>query len=134
MSEKPLYTVLAHLVQARQNCINSGNAEWLAKHEERIVALVKEHMPSGSGIDSGVDIELDECTENKIVFYTSFHHMNDGGMYDGWTEHRITLLPSLVFGYELKITGPNRNDIKEHLHEEFSHALSTLVEQYKQEG
>jgi hypothetical protein len=55
-----LYTHLASLVQARLNCIESQNDEWLAKHQDRIESLVKEYLPSGSGFDSGTKLDLEE--------------------------------------------------------------------------
>ena len=58
-------------------------------------------------------------TPDKLVFYTSFHHMNDNGFYDGWTEHTVTVRPSLQFGFNMKISGQNRNEIKYHLHDVF---------------
>ena len=120
---KKLYSEIASLVQARLNCINSGNTEWEAKHEEKILALVKEYLPSGSGIDCGTEIDLDASNPNKLVFNFSYHHMNDGGMYDGWTEHKAIVTPDLASGFSLTITGRNRNQIKEYLHEVYSNDL-----------
>ena len=122
---KPLYQESASLVDARLRCIETGNNEWKVKHEERLIALCKEYMPSGSGIDCGTKIDLDASTPDKLVFYAPYHHMNDGGMYDGWTDHSFTVTPSLQFGYRLKIGGRDRNNIKEYLHDVFSTALDS---------
>ena len=118
-----LYEVIASTLTARQNCIKSGNAEWLEKHTATLRDL-ESFLPSGSGVDSGSRISEDESTGDKIVIDLGYHHMNDGGMYDGWTEHRVTVRPSLAFGIVLSIGGRNRNDIKECLHEITSNALS----------
>lgn len=118
-----LYQQLASLVTARLNCIKSDNQGWLKTHTDRILVLVKDNMPSGSGIDCGTKIDLDASTPEKLVFLTSFHHMNDGGMYDGWTQHKIIVTPSLAFGFNLKITGRDRNEIKEYLHDTYHIAL-----------
>ena len=127
----PLYRKLAALVAARLNCIDgsvlAGANEWKVKHEEAIRKLVREHMPRGSGIDSGTTIDLDASTTEKLVFDTSFHHMDEHGSYDGWTEHRITVRASLVFTIDLKISGPNRNEIKDYLHDVFREALTLPV-------
>src|SRR6266704_3653238 len=104
MSERPLYKHLASIVGARLNCQKSDNIEWLDKHEESIEYLVKNFMPSGSGIDSGTKIDLDESTSEKLVFHFGFHHIDENGMYDGWTEHTLTVLPSLCFDTVLKIS------------------------------
>ena len=121
-----LYRELASLVRARLNCEISGNKEWFEKHEARIEELVKNYMPSGSGFDCGTKIDLDKSTPEKLVFYTDFHHMNEG-YYDGWTEHRITVRPSLAFGFTLTISGRNRNEIKDYIHQVFDCALNEEV-------
>lgn len=123
-----LYATLASLIQARLNCIKSNNQEWLGKHTARILEIVKAHMPSGSGVDSGTKIDLDASTGEKLVFTFSYHHMNDNGMYDGWTEHKAIVTPSLAHGFSLNITGRNRNQIKEYLHEVFSFAVSAQLD------
>lgn len=122
-----LYRELASLVRARLNCEETGNREWFQKHEERIEELVKNYMPSGSGFDCGTKIDLDKSTPEKLVFYTDFHHMNEVGYYDGWTEHRITVRPSLAFGFTLTISGNNRNEIKDYIHQAFDCALDEEV-------
>src|SRR5208283_5262110 len=94
-AQYPLYRVLAMLVQARDNCDLNDNREWRFKHEYRILELVKEHMPSGSGIDCGTTIDFVASTPEKLVFNASYHHMDQNGFYDGWTDHIITVRPSL---------------------------------------
>lgn len=88
----------------------------------------------GDGLDAaGVSAMLDDClaskpsTPNRIVIDTAFHHMNDGGYYDGWSEHSVIITPSLVWGYEIRVTGRNRNDIKDYIAETFQHALSRAL-------
>lgn len=125
MSNK-LYAAFASLVGARLRCQASGNDEWFEKHTARLTELLDE-MPSGSGVDSGTKLDLDASTEDKLVFTTAFHHMNDGGYYDGWTNHIVVVTPSLQHGFNLRITGSNRNDIKDYLHELFATALNNDV-------
>ncbi len=126
---RALYKVLSHLVQARANCLEhpTTHGEWAQKHEARIKALVHEHMPSGSGVDNGTKLDPDSTPE-RLVFTFSYHHMNDIGMYDGWTEHTCIVTPSLASGIHLRITGRDRNDTKEYLYEIFRTALETEVE------
>lgn len=121
-----LYSELASKVDARKRCADSKN-EWLDKLTESIESLVKQHMPHGSGFDSGTTIDLDASHGDKLVFHTSFHHMNDAGYYDGWTEHTVTVTPSLQHKYLIRISGRNRNEIKDLIHESFNVALSTDV-------
>jgi hypothetical protein len=119
-----LYQTLAQLVQARLNCIASGNTEWRMNHERKIIALCKAALPSGSGWDLGTRLDLDRSTGERLVLFGQFHHMTDAGVYDGWTEHTITVRPSLAFGFTLTVSGRNRNDIKAYLSDLFNEMLS----------
>jgi hypothetical protein len=121
---------LASTVLARLNCIQANNKEWQPKHEERIQRLVDNFLPSGSGLDNGVHIDLDKSTGNKLVFHTSFHHMNQDGYYDGWTDHTLFVVPCLWTDFDIKISGPNRNEIKEDLYQRFEIALHEEIEAY----
>ena len=71
----------------------------------------------------GRTIDIEKTTEQKLVFDTAFHHMNDHGYYVGWTEHRVTVRPSF-YGLDIKVSGWNRNDIKDYIAECFDHVLS----------
>ena len=127
MQQRKLVQVLAQKVDARLNCQKSGNTEWFDKHEDAIIEFIKNYFPSGSGFDNGTTIDLEKSTGEKLVFHTNFHHMTEHGMYDGWTEHTISVTASLMGGFHMKISGPNRNDIKDLIGDEFHHALNTLI-------
>jgi len=101
---------------------------WEDRHRETLDTLGSEQMPSGAGIDAGTSLNLDESKPDRLVFNTSYHHMNDVGYYDGWTEHKVIVKPSLAFGITVDITGSNRNDIKDYLVDVFRGALTTQVE------
>jgi hypothetical protein len=116
------YRELARMCGAYHRCVASGNTEWEAKWKEQINAIV-ENFPSGSGFDSGTELDLDASNDEKLTFTTSFHHMNDDGMYDGWTEHVVIVTPSLGLDYHLKISGRDRNGIKEYISECFCTCL-----------
>ena len=142
-----LYSELASAVAARRNCetkmsqLNpnavSASVEtrdneyhqtetWFDRWEDRIESLVREFMPSGSGFDSGTKIDLDASHAEKLVFTTSYHHLNEAGYYDGWTEHVVTVTPSFS-GFNLRISGRNRNDVKDYIGETFHYALKLEV-------
>jgi hypothetical protein len=123
---RPVYQQIASTLQAIENCRKTDNKEWLAKHEQRLRNLVAERMPRGSGFDNGTFL-FDRSTPNKLMFSTSYHHMDEYGGYDGWTGHTVTVTPSLAFGFEIKINGRDRNDIKEYIAEEFDTALRKEV-------
>jgi hypothetical protein len=126
-----LYRKIASCLNAMENCGTNELGRfwiWHDRHETEAVQLVYNHMPSGSGIDCGTHIDLDRSTGEKLVFTCGFHHINQDGMYDGWTEHTVTVRPSLQFGIDIEISGRNRNDIKEYLHEVFYDALIQEVQ------
>lgn len=128
MATTKLYVALARLLEARRNCLSSGDDEWLARHTERIQALVREHMPSGAGFDCGTKVDIDESSADKLIFTTGFHHMDENGCYDGWTDHSIVVTPSLSLGFRLRVTGRDRNDIKDYIGEIFAECLDRDVE------
>ena len=115
-----VYQQISSLSSAIENCIKSGNTEWQEKHNDAIDSIIKNLMPSGSGFDDGT--KLISADEKKIVFATSYHHMNDGGYYDGWTEHKIIITPSFD-GFNMRITGRDRNAIKDYIADVFHDAL-----------
>lgn len=89
------------------------------KSQDRIDELCNE-LPHGSGIDSGVKFDSDSSKPDKLIFTFGFHHLNENGYYDGWTEHKILITPTLQYGYEMKITGRNRNMVKDYLYQLFN--------------
>ncbi len=125
---KEFYREIAHLVQARINCdtCNPRNVEWFDKYDARLNELVAEFLPHGSGFDNGTTLDLDKSTSEKLIFYTSFHHMDENGGYDGWTDHSIIVTASLVYGFNLRVTGRDRNDIKDYIATRFNDALTEV--------
>ena len=127
-----LYQALASRIDAYHRCVKRKNTEWEEKHEAVIVALCDKYLPSGSGLDRGPRLDIQKSTGEKLVFtHCDFHHMNENGYYDGWTEHTVVVMPSLQYGMLLRITGRNRNDIKDYLHEVFDCALRTDFEAWE---
>jgi hypothetical protein len=124
--EKQAYKLIAELITAIENCKRSNNVEWLDKHSERLDAITDAVLPSGSGFDSGCTLDLEASTREKIVVKTSFHHLTEG-MYNGWTNHTVTVKPSFIDGFSIGVTGPNRNQIKEYIHEVFSNEFASVV-------
>jgi hypothetical protein len=124
------YTIaqqIAQLVGAIQQCALTGNAEWGAKHSERLRIIERNYLPSGAGFDNGTRVDVQRSTPEKLVFTTAFHHMNDAGYYDGWTEHTVTAKPSFLLEVSLTISGPDRNAIKDYMYETFRECLTQRV-------
>jgi len=122
--EARLYQHIARRLEAIQSC----NDEWIDKHEQAIESLVIGYMPHGSGIDNGTFIDIVNSTPNKLIFTFGYHHMNENGYYDGWTEHKLIVTPSFAFGIDIRITGRNRNDIKDYLYQTFEYAINLVVD------
>lgn len=108
---------------ALQNCERRGNSEWAERWTERIEYLCANFLPSGSGWDCGTKFDYESSREDRLVFTGSYHHMHDSGMYDGWTDHAITVRPAFD-GLSIKVSGRDRNEIKDYLAEQFDYALS----------
>lgn len=125
----PLYRAIARALGCVERARAAGNTEWLEKHRDRLHKLVSTHMPSGAGVDFGTKLD-ESSTQNRLVFTFSFHHMNENGYYDGWTEHTCVVTASLEWGVCLRITGRNRNDIKDYLHDTFDCCLTAEVSEY----
>lgn len=121
MRTAPIYQVIAMKTAALNNCIKTGNKEWEEKHGDALDDLEKE-LPRGSGIDAGTTIDREKTTKNKVVLKTEFHHMDENGYYDDWTTHTVIITPSFD-GIDIRITGKNRNEIKDYLNELFHQSL-----------
>lgn len=138
MTTRPLYQHIAARLSAAQNCRAAlardtaaqmpAHELWLARHLATIAALVKEYTPSGGGIDNGTIFDEEESTPEKLVFHVNFHHMNPNGYYDGWTQHVLTVRASLAHGFDLQISGRDRNQIKDYLGELYHHCFAGPVE------
>lgn len=125
MNQRTVAQQIASALQAQINCQKNGNQEWHDRHGETIEQLVSDHLPSGSGFDAGTTL-ADDSKPNRLIFNTSFHHMTEHGMYDGWTEHQVIVTPCLVLGFSLRVTGRDRNDIKELIGDTFNDCLSQV--------
>ena len=121
-----LWEQLSSAVQARLNCIKTGNSEWEQRHGANIESLVRNCLPSGSGFDMGTQIDLNKSTRSLLVFHTAFHHMNEAGYYAGWTYHVVRVRPAFD-GVDVTVTGPNQNGILEYIVDQF-HGLQTVDE------
>lgn len=119
-----VYQRIAQLVTNAQHC----NEEWANKAVEELEELVLEYLPHGSGFDSGCEVDVDSSKPNRVIIHTSYHHMDEYGSYDGWTNHDIILVPDLVRGFDFRVTGRNtRDDIKTYIGDMFAECLDRVV-------
>lgn len=96
---------------------------------DELIAQIMETAPSGSGIDSGTKLE-EGSRPDRIVFEFGYHHMNEVGYYDGWTDHRAKVYPDPGYDFRLEITGRDRNQIKDYLHQTFHLWLTSPIDPY----
>jgi hypothetical protein len=126
--KQALYRQIASTLRAIKNCEKMGNAEWIERHTARLDSELPNVLPYGGGFDGGSTLLIDESTAQKLVFSTSYHHMSENGYYDGWTEHNVIVTPCLYSGFNLRVTGRDRNQIKDYIGELFHSVLSAEME------
>ncbi len=126
MTTKTLIQAIASKVDYLNRCC--GDAQFQQYVEQAYADLAKliSYLPSGSGIDSGISLDKESSTASRIIFRFEYHHMNDVGYYDGWTAHTAVITPAFD-GFNLTITGRDRNQIKGYLYDVFDYALRQLV-------
>lgn len=95
--------------------------------QDKLNEIARAYLPSGSGIDSGCDIDAERSKPNRIVINFGYHHMDDGS-YNGWTHHELIITPDLRYGFKIRITGPDRNQTKEYLYDLFYNCLNEEIE------
>lgn len=119
-------TLISHIAK---NCdwYKTVNDEFMPVCEDRLYKL-GQMLPSGSGIDSGCKIDVEGSSSKKVVINFSFHHLNTDGYYDGWTDHKLIVTPRLWNNFDMKITGRDRNYIKDYLYDLFDSVLREEVE------
>jgi hypothetical protein len=125
--KRKVYQELATAIDARLRCVESGNTEWYTRWTDRIESIAQVYLPHGSGFDSGTTVNLDKSTRNRIVLDTSYHHMDESGYYSGWTDHQVIVTPDFVTGFDIRITGRNRNDWKDYAYQVFESVLSEEI-------
>ena len=130
MTDKLVYQEIASALLAL-NWSQENNAPMADIWSDRIEELCKNCLPSGSGIDCGTTLNLDKSTPERLVFDASFHHMDECGFYDGWTDYQVIVTPSLWAGMTLRVTGRNKRNIKEYLAYTYREALTAYAPAFK---
>jgi len=127
LMKRKVYQKLASTINARMNCKKSGNTLWYDRHLDTIEDIQKNHLPYGSGIDTGCIVNNEKF--ETLVIESSFHTMDEQGGYDRWIDFKVTVKPSLLSGIDLKIVGNfgKNQDLKDYLHEVFNMALTAEV-------
>src|SRR5271168_1155261 len=100
MYKEPVYTQIANQVYRYHSAATTQQLDKL-KPEYALESIMKNHMPSGSGVDAGTKLLLEESTGEKLVFEVAYHHINSNGFYCGWTTRNITVTYSMRTGLKL---------------------------------
>jgi len=116
-----VYEKVARLIQVKDNKVVGEEAQ--ADLED----LVLEYLPQGSGFDNGCEVDIDASTPDRLVIHTSFHHISDNGFYLRWTDHDVIVTPSLILGFDLRVTGRDYREIKGYIADMFSEALDGFL-------
>lgn len=87
---------------------------------------LKQFYPSGNGIEA--NFLVGHSDKDRLVFDVSYHHMNSNGYYVGYSNHLVIVVPSLLWDFEIRVTGKNKNNVKGCLCDVFNDALRQDVE------
>lgn len=127
----PVYKELSHCIRDFQTYERACFFDKANVQALQIEALIREHLPSGSGIDTGVHINLStHQTPNHITLTFGYHHMNEHGYYTHWTYHKAIITASLIHDFDLRITGKDKLGLKDYLYDVFAFALRQEIERY----
>ncbi len=108
------YRALALEIDRRIRGKAKGRVEW----EWDATATIDRIMgtaPHGSGIDSGVSLDIDKSTGERLVFTIPYHRMNNEGYYCEWIDYKMTVKPSLRWDYSARIMGRNREGLRDYV-------------------
>ena len=95
--------VYSHLANISYQINKSSNEYWKDIWSDVLEHIEKNHLPSGSGFDSGCSVNLVESKVNRLVIDFDYHHMDENGYYDGWSHNQIIVTPSLVWEFDIKV-------------------------------
>jgi len=129
MSEYTVAQELSSILNALTRCTDDHTHAYYST----LQWMEEQFYPSGGGFDDGTTLDCNRSTAEKLVFDTSFHHMNKYGFYDGWTYHTVIVRPQFV-GFKITISGRDRNDIKDDIFELFDLALRQVCKRIDGNG
>lgn len=123
-----MYEALANVAIALMNpSLKTTALDYQTQRYDQLVKL----LPSGSGFDAGTEFVSVRSGDNRLVFKTAFHHMDDHGGYTGWTEHEVIVTACLgTPGIHIRVTGKNMREIKEFIADVFYDAMTEEAPAY----
>jgi len=111
---------LANKIAASKECKEPFKSDAIEAIEE-----MEKLLPHESGIDGNINFDIDKSNKNKIVVFFVYHHTNEKGYYNGWTSHELIITPSFTLGFDMRITGTNKNKCKDYFYDLFSEVFTS---------
>ena len=102
----------------------ASQKNWAKRTKE--LSLLQELLPNGKGIREreGLAVILLESTKKRIVIDTTYWHKNNS---DVWTSHQVIITPSFEGEINIRITGKNKDNVKDYLYDIFREALMSEI-------
>ena len=116
-----LYKFISFTIDFINNCNDT-------RYQSIIDNYIIPKLPSGIGIDNGCKINLKQSKPLKIIIDSSYHVMNESGMYDRWIDFKIIVTPSFD-NIDINIRGNfgKYQHLKDYLIEIFQDSLSKEI-------
>lgn len=119
---RTVLNTIACMVAGLNDSVDADHADDIMDELRQFVCMT---APSGSGFNNGT--QLLTAKPLRLEFGTAFHHMHENGYYDGWTQYKVIVTPSFN-GFDLKVTGRDRNGIKDYIADVFYNWLATPMD------
>lgn len=86
---------IAYIAEALDIAERNRNHPWIEKWEAELEQL-ENMLPHGSGLDGVVEIDRSATSSDKITIVFDYHHMDEFGGYQGWSEWRLVVSADLL--------------------------------------
>jgi hypothetical protein len=126
MIDRKVYREIAQCIESK-NYIGSHSIDWMDYLDD----IVKNYLPSGSGIDSGNSIDMVKSNSSRIVINSAYHSM-DNDSYCGWNEFTIVVTSSLLSTFSISINfhgiKPKSYGLKDYLLDLYNYSLTRTMQ------
>lgn len=88
--------------------------KWVVPSKARLSELL-EPLPRSNGLDAGVVFDWNRSKPNKFIFSFNYYYRDKRGDRSGWTRHQLIITAGYFNKFYMRITGRNKNKMKESL-------------------
>lgn len=121
-----MYQALAQFLAGMRS--QSSSLNHVLKCKMRLAHVVDNYLPSCNMRNINKTFLHYSSSPKRLIFHTSYQHDDRT-----WTDHKVVVTPSLMYDApDIKITGKNKNQINDYLHEVFAQGLRTILEYDKE--